>query len=340
MIKESKVWLNILKILACFNVIINHVSIIKIGNTNNEILFHCIQFALSKVAVPIFIMITAALLINKKIDFKYITEKIFKIIIILISLSFLVYFGKYIFGTGSFNVFDFTQKFFTSSIISPYWYLYMLVGLYLMIPILNKMLKKLNIKDLRYIVLLSLIVPSAIVTIEKITNFYLDYSFTISFFTIIISYYISGIYLTKEKLTKKNKNIALLAFIIPILLLIIYMFLTGIINNEISYVLDDYKAITTSLPSLSLFYLIRYYFENKKLSSKIKKAINTISRLTFGVYLFHPIFIFKIYKLEFIQLIYSINNVLGIIIFEIILFTVCLIMTYVLKKIPIIKKFL
>lgn len=333
--KNNKIWINILKIIASFNVVINHACILNIGNSNIEILFHCIQLSLSKVAVPIFIMITAVLLIEKKIDFKYIRKKIIKIIIPLIFLSMLTY----IIHNETFSFVDFIRKFFIAEIVYPYWYLYMLIGLYLMIPILNKLILNLSKKELLYITVISLIIPSTIYTLEKIFNFYLDLSFTISFFTNPISYYIAGVYITKINLNKKNRNIALLTFILPMIFLIIFTFVNTK-GNEISGILDDYKLIITLLPAVSLFYLIRYYFENKKLSLNKVKIINTISSLTFGLYLFHSLYMYRLECTKIIRNLYSINNIFGTIIFEMIVIIIGLIITYVLKKIPIVKKIL
>ena len=51
---------------------------------------------------------------------------------------------------------------------------------------------------------------------QKILNFDIEYSFTSFLLPVLISYYISGVYLSKIELTEKNRNIAFLCFIIPV----------------------------------------------------------------------------------------------------------------------------
>lgn len=332
---EKKLWLNILKIIGCILVLINHTILLKIGDSNVDVFFACILFAISKVAVPIFVMVTASIMINRSVDFKYVLKKILKVCILLIVLSVIVY----IIRNASFNLLDFIQCFFKVSIMYPYWYLCMLIGLYLMLPVLNKMIKNLNLNDFRYIVILCLIIQTIIYTLEKILNFDIEYSFTSFLLPVLISYYISGVYLSKIELTEKNRNIAFLCFIIPIIVFVVQLFMPYLNSGKISLDLDSYVYITTSLPALSLFYIIRYYFENKKVSLKLKNIINGLSSLTFGVYLFHPIII-ELRMFQFILDSSMVSSIFCIFMFQILIFIVCLLFTYILKKIPIIRKIL
>ncbi len=74
-----KTWLDILKIFACFCVLINHtVGFILEKDASSVVnnVFYIIQFSLCKVGVPLFVMTTGVLILNRKYKFKDVLRKI------------------------------------------------------------------------------------------------------------------------------------------------------------------------------------------------------------------------------------------------------------------------
>lgn len=327
------IWIDILKITACFCVIINHNGGFLLeyaGNNNYTVLFYSIFFSICKIGVPIFLMITGYLLLTKEESYKRIFKRIYRIFMPLLFISLLVYVKQ-----NGFNI-DFIKSFINGPIIIPYWYLYMLIGLYLMLPFIRKMIKSFDNKDFKYFIIICLIIQG-IFPMLKVLNI-IDFSdkYFMSLLPYSISYLIAGLYLSRINLTKKNRNIAIIAFIIPIITLVLSMYLPYIYDGDISYSLDSWYFITTSLPSLSMFYLVRYYFD--KIENN--KIIEEIASVTFGIYLFHPLINYKLYCFPMIRNIFSYNAYIGVILLEIICFCICGITTYLLRKIPVIKKFL
>lgn len=331
--KKRYIWLDILKIIACFCVIINHAGgyIFEYwGHNKCTVLFYSFFFSICKIGVPIFLMATGYLLIKKDYKYKDACKSIIRILIPLLALSFLTY---YIEGA---NLKKFIFDFLESPIIIPYWYLYMMIGVYLLMPLISKMIKKFEIYDYKYLIIVCLIIPGFIPIIEKILNITISKYFTLGLLSTTISYIIAGIYLGKISLNKRNKNIAIISIIISIIAYIISLYVPFIINKKFSITFDSWNNIITILPSLSLFYLIRYYFEDKNEN----KIIPKISKLTFGIYLFHYILIYKIYNISITQSVFKFNPYFGVIILEILCFTISGVITYILQKIPIIKSFL
>lgn len=74
---KRTLWLDILKIIACFLVIVNHAGGYVLGNNPSKItiIFYCVNFAICKIAVPIFIMVTGSLLLKKESSYNDITKK-------------------------------------------------------------------------------------------------------------------------------------------------------------------------------------------------------------------------------------------------------------------------
>ena len=111
-----------------------------------------------------------------------------------------------------------------------------------------------------------------------------------------------------------------------------------IITFTISYKFDSYNLILI-LESVSSFYIFRYLFENKKFSELSGKIIKEISLTTFGIYLTHYLIVYRLYHFNLIQNVFTFNPIVGIIVLELGLFLGCGLLTSILRRIPIIKKF-
>ena len=113
------------------------------------------------------------------------------------------------------------------------------------------------------------------------------------------------------------------------------------INTEkISYAFDSYDTVFSIGASAMLFYIVRYYFDTKRVNSKIANIINLVSECTFGIYLFHYLIIHYIYYSNTFQLVFNFNKYIGIYLLEISVFVISGIFTYMLRQIPYIKKYL
>ncbi len=337
--KNRIIWLDILKIIACFLVIINHSgSYIFEYTTYNpfSVLFYSIHFALCKMGVPIFLMTTGyLLLLNTETKYKNNLKRVFRILIPLIIMSFIAYISQ-----NGFHIKNFIVSFLNDPIWIVFWYLYMLCGLYLILPFIRKMIRNFELVDFRNFIIICLVIPGIIPIIQMIFHISISAYFTLALISYPIVYSVAGIYLSKIELNKRNRNIAFLSFLIPIIIFTLSLYLPFLKTKEISYLLDSCNYITTSLPALSLFYLIRYFFSNKSFKKIIENSISQISMITFGIYLFHFLFLIKMSKIIVIQHIFLWNPYIGIICFQWICFIICGIITYLLRKIPIVRKFL
>ena len=147
---------DILRIFACFMVIVNHtnswVFMTYFPSASGHL--SLALFFISKTAVPIFFMISGALLLGKRDTYRIAYGKrafrIFLDILVFSIISFCI-------TNHGFNGFSFDtiRSMINNPIITPYWYLYSYLGIMLMLPFLQKMVQALNKRD--YIILLSLL---------------------------------------------------------------------------------------------------------------------------------------------------------------------------------------
>ena len=332
-------WIDILKIMACFFVIVNHCLHVMLNyGVNNKILvfIYFFMFSICKIAVPLFIMCTGYLLLNKKMSYKQVMIRITRILVPLFVISLIFY----MINNDTFNLFIFMKKFIEYPIVEPLWYLYMLIGLYISMPFIQKMLDNFKENDYKIFILLFLLIPGLLQFVLVYLKINVNEYFTMAIFPASIAYMVSGVYLKKIKLNRQNLLMSIFLFILSTYILAV-SFYVFYFNNYINpYDLDYIFYIPIILSSLSMFYIVRYIFENKKINFVSCKIIKEISLTTFGIYLIHPFFIYKIYNLYVIQNIFEVSVYLGMLIYLLTMFIWCSVIIFFIKKIPIIKKFL
>ena len=335
--KSRIMWLDILKIIACFLVIIDHTGgyIFYHSQSNGTIIYYCLNLAICKIAVPIFIMTTGLLLLKKQSSYSEIMKKVLKIFVPLIMLSFVLYVKD-----NNLNILLFLRSFVNGPIISPYWYLYMLISLYLITPLIQKMLKNFNDRDYIYLFIICLFIPLLLNTICTLFNFKFTSLIYICLFPKIISIYILGYYLSNNVLKRKYKNIAIIIFTTSIILFFLTLYIPYILKGKVSEIFNTYDSLFAVGGAGSLFYIIRYYFSDRKINLKISNIIRKVSECTFGIYLFHYLIIYRIYNFNILQKIFDFNQYIGVLLLEIVVFILCGLFTYILRQIPCIKRYL
>ena len=161
MIKKRVVAFDLLKVFSCIAVILIHLSAIILDNRGVHTIYFKtanIYASIAHFAVPVFIMISGAFLLskNKELSIKEVYKKyVFRIGIIYILMGiFYKIFNFYIDGMHNLtlvNIFNmFLQVLFGNCEVFL-WYLYMMIGIYMLYPIIYKLVKTLNRKNLRYL---------------------------------------------------------------------------------------------------------------------------------------------------------------------------------------------
>ena len=300
--------INTIKILAIILVIFNHTYtyLFKFSEATN---FMKLEFVVCRTAVPLFLMCTGFLLNNKNNSLKITIKRITRVLIPLIFFSFLIW----ILREKSINL-TFFCNFIKAPIIEPYWYCYMLIGLYLIIPFLNKIIKNCSSLELLFLIILT-ICPTILSFIKINVS---DYWF-MSNFSYILSYYLIGALISKINYKSVYCKISFIIFI----LLLLY----GVLNydNLNLFLIDNLFIIILSVTLFLSVYGIPL-LEKQKISGYI-------SNLVFGVYLIHPIIQNKIFEIEIIQKIFNKSPNTGLILLQISIIICCFLLVYLFKNI-------
>lgn len=343
--KEKIYYYEVMRIIACIFVIMNHTAYVferyvEMGNimwmSSNFLFF------MSKTAVPIFIMITGSLILKKEEGYESIfRNRLLKLLITIIIWTIIyecVLLNKIVNIEEIMNALKNALK---SPIYLHFWYLYMLIGLYIMTPFIKKMIKQFEDKD--YIIFLSIwfIVTSLIPFLNTMYPVEIPKYMDLSIFSGYIGIYILGYYLDNKKIDNNKFKIATIIFFISIILSVIitwdYSRKTGYTWN----LLDNVIMAPIVMSSAALFIIIKYLCSKYSVHiQKINKVIIDISSSTFGIYIVHMIVISKIYTtpLKGLLLINNRNPLIGSLILDLIVFLISYLIVKVLKLIPILKK--
>ena len=152
--KNKKIYLEFIRIVACFFVIVNHTvsyvfwDYVPGGKTWCVSVF---SFFLCKFSVPVFLMISGIVLLGKEDSYGKLFKRIKKIVIIIIMSSMLYYINECIRLHTKFGFLTFVQRMIERPFSNCLWYLYMYLGILLILPVLQKMTKHMTKRDYEYI---------------------------------------------------------------------------------------------------------------------------------------------------------------------------------------------
>lgn len=329
-------YLEVLRILACYLVIVNHSTLLIMPNSDIAWILYYFRFILCKIAVPLFFMISGYLLLRKDYSYRDILKKVLRILIPLLICSVIAYlrfFPKH-------SISDFVLSFIEQPINNVFLYLYVLMGLYLITPFLRKMIKSMSDNDFKVFTLLILIIPGIIPLIKIIFGISISAFFNQVMFNYVIGYYVLGYYLGNREISKKGSLISLIVSVITIVISVILLFTSFKESGVNSLFLDNTGLITTVLPALGVFVIMKYFISTKNVNVKFSNFITIVSSGTFGVYLFHMLVMNDLYGLPFISKIFSINTFFGVMILDFMLFVGLEIIILILKKVPKVSEFL
>lgn len=152
-VRSRKCFLDLLRIVACFFVIVNHTnSRVFLDSTPKSLIWFAsvTYFFVSKIAVPIFFMISGYLLLGKMDSWQKAFSRILRIAIVLVGCSFVyaVFRACYIERDPSFaGIMKDALNFYRKSPSNALWYLYTYMGILLMLPLLQKLALAMTRKD-------------------------------------------------------------------------------------------------------------------------------------------------------------------------------------------------
>lgn len=333
--KNRVIYYDLLKVISIFAVIIMHI----IGNTINtfnlngfskEIYnFICI---ICYFAVPIFVMVSGGIFLNpnKKIEINNIIKKYcLRILLCLFIFGFVYSMLEIYFNTKTLNlemILESIKNIITGNLWAHMWYLYLIFGLYLLTPIFRIITKNVNEKEYKYLLILLFIFTILINDINSILN--LNIAFNILIYSPYVLLYFLGDYLNRYEIKEKIKKVIYLSSFISIIIIFLNNFF-----NLFSFYNFSYTCLLVFNIILSIFIFIK----DRKI--KLNKFIISISECSLGIYLIHQLIINIIFKLLKVDIILDYPYIC-LVIYVLITFIISYVITYLLRKINLINKYI
>jgi surface polysaccharide O-acyltransferase-like enzyme len=285
-------WINALRVLSTFAVVVLHVSAdVVLGVRDTTSLHWWIgNFSDSSVrwCVPIFVMVSGSLLLdpskNESISV-FFKKRAARILLPLVFWT-LVY-TLYLTKTAEFNLRITLLRILMGYPYPHLWYLYMLLGLYVVTPFLRTYVRSSSIRE-RY-QLIFLIFSFASIT--AMIGFY-TFKMTPTVFTLFIpytGYYICGYQL--RSVDKSRISVRLLCLVMSGCVLLTALgtgFTTNIYGLGKGLFFYEYFAPPVIVMSICLYlFLYKAFSGEKRMGNSIQILFDKIAPTTFGIYLIH-----------------------------------------------------
>ena len=356
--QERIAYLDVLRVISIFAVIILHVAGLNFKTITNPYNWEItnIWFGLFRWGVPVFVMISGVLFLNPAREIplrKLYTKYIFHLACVLVSWSVIYAFVSLITEPGQ-NAITVLR----SIIAGPFhlWFLYMILGLYILVPLLRPICK--DPKLMRYFLILcfvfsclfptltqvlrgvklamphSVIIPYLIDGINSTLYSKIHFHFTLEY----VTYFVLGDYVSQVDLTPKQRNII---YILGIMGLLFPICFVSSITHKTGIPFDFYTSsemnIFVLFATLAVFVFIKY--NAVRLSDKLKKIFTYLAKYVLGIYLVHVLVLTCLIKC-FNLLSVTLSPLFAIALIALLIFTLSLIIANIIKKIPILNKYI
>lgn len=300
-IRQRKLYLDFLRIIAILFVIYNHTDVrgyYRYAFDGPLVLkvIYIATAAIVAVAVPVFFMISGALLIPKEESIEDVYKKrVLRVVIVLLLFSALQYALLIVNNNVEISVRYFITHITVESIIAPYWYLYAYLAYLICLPLLRKMAHNMTNKEFIYLFVAFLMIEGLLATllfmfnIGDMTSF-----FTIPLFNRVVIYPLLGYYMeNRVDEDKYNLRGALIfiALMIAVLILIVINTFTRNLPYEQFTTYDKGLFVTgfTIILDAGVFYIAKLMFKGRTVPKVLAFIIMALGSTVFGVFLIEDI---------------------------------------------------
>lgn len=318
---------DILRVISMIMVIIIHIANVYCRSfgmiSTKSYLISLIFNTICRVSVPIFFMISGSLLLDRSFNKEKYLKRVLKYVVIIVVWDIIYLVWEY-FYLGV--TYDKLYKLIFDPYRAHLWFLYTILVLYAIQPLLKLIMDKSN-----NIIKISLLIIWFLLSLASMLNPYVAKFFTIFSY---IGYFIIGKYLYDfiKKFDLRKYSLSLILIMIFCYSISIWMnYSLSISLNQFYNLFFAYRTPFIMISSFALYVLIISNYRKDSLN----KLVTGLSDLSLGVYLIHGIFLDVTVKVFIYN---SINSIIGIPIFTIIIFILSVISTFILKKIKFLKE--
>ena len=336
-------YLDLLNIIAIISVIAMHCNGIVHGNPNirawnTSLIVECICYF----AVPMFFMISGANLMKYRERYntkEFFKKRCLKVLIPFIAWAIIMFIFK-IFITKSISIetintpINFLNAFFSNKEEATYYFMFEILGIYLVMPLLSLLEKDEYKKTLWLIVGLYFVFNATLPNLFALVGikWYTGFGMPLSGYAI---YVILGYLLSKEELDNKWKILIYVGAVFGILYRYITTFILSKSAGQVIKTTWGYSSWHCMLLTVSVFIIIKD-LKIEEINDTAKTIMAKIAQCSFGIYLIHMIVkacYIKVFNINTLSWYFRTFGVLGI-------YIISLVGVMLMKKIPILRKIL
>ena len=331
-----------LRILATAAVMMLHISahnwyLADVRNILN------IYDSLVRWAVPVFVMMSGALFLGGAQSLEQILKKNVKRILAALIFWSVFYAVVVYFATGCGIKNAIAEVF-----VGHYhlWFLFMLTGLYLIVPFLRKIVESETL--MKYFLLLSFLFSFVLPQILDVISLYSDTAGSVisrmldnvdfHFAKNYVFYFVCGYYLNRIKPDKNKRRILYAAGIFGFAATILLTAGVSVWKQEALENFYGYFTVNVMLESILIFVLAKQWFGKVSVSEKKRRFIRKLSEYSFGAYLVHALVIealnlFQIHSLAF-------SPIAAVPVISGVVFILSYLISCLIHQIPFVKKYI
>lgn len=361
-------YIDYLRVLSMFGVIVIHVAGLWTSGaiTSNEFRTGITYMSLGRFAVPVFFMISGALTLKpeKEIDFvdewKAALRKACRLAIVLVAwvMIYATFFALREYFLGTKTVVDIPQllRSYADVFFGPVgygwyhlWYLYAAIGLYLLTPMIRRLLQGFSTRYAKYILfvfLASLSINAYNKLLCAETNILgldnpltaLDWRFPSACY---VGFFIIGWVLANIDISRRATICLYLLGVASFIITIVGTLTWSALYDSKQYFLQDPTSPTTLFEAMAIFLFAKNHVNNNPSKSAylgIGEGIRAISRRSLGVYVSHYLFALPVGYMWFPGFWGKGNPVAMIPLCCAITFFASFVLTAAIEKIPLIGK--
>lgn len=349
------VYMDILRIFACLCVIYNHTNergFMRLATDDlgsGAFFLDVTMSTICKVGVPLFFMMSGALLIKKEEEVKRTLLRIPRILIDLIVFTFLYSIVDAKIMGYPFS-FESTIQTMVGTNYWHLWYLYAYIVFLISLPVLRKLAAGLDETSSKYLFWLAFFFMGIYPMLEALSPVGINNELKLTWVTANVFIYPMLGYAIEQKIPREffTKERLVRLWILNIACFVVseiaeFLLMKSQVGKDMGGYFDERFLISFCVLNAVLIYAtVRHLTEKASFSEKAKAVLAEVGKDTFGIYLLHIWFLWKIPAL------YQIYNKLehagvfgyhfGILVSCIIAFICAGIVTSVLRRIPVIKK--
>lgn len=326
--KGRENWIDLCKIISTLLVIFLHT--INIGIATNKKNFALLFYNIGVFAVPLFFMVNGYLQLGRIKNYKYAFKKIINILFVCFIWNVPIFLAQILIKKETPNIFiNVLNNFRQDGFFFQFWFLGALILIYLFLPLLQKIF---STKKLYKYITFFLFICCISIDFINILNCQFGHEIiknkiyqVFRLWTWLFYFFAGGLVKKDDTLKKINKNNLIIITLVMIIVSILYEYFFAYYLYSDMYAENFYDSLLICITTFLIFNLF------KRINIK-NSYIAFFGSLMMGVYIIHPTLI-RIFRKMGVM-----NNDYFNIIWALIIFLISVFISYVISKIPIIKK--